>query len=244
MGTDNLAGTPADTPAGSLADVLAGAAAVLFDFDGPLCDVFAAHPAPRVARALARVSAERRPALGTELTGVDDPLEVLRLVHAADPELGLEAERALTAAEVEAVGAAGGPTPGAVAALEAVRAAGLKIAVVSDHSADCVHAFLDRYDLSPHVLEVVGRVARQPDLMRPNPYALITAAGLLGVDVTLCALVGASVADVEAAHAVGSAAIGFADEPRKLEALTSAGAESVTASMAALADAVRPRHPG
>jgi HAD superfamily hydrolase (TIGR01662 family) len=231
MGTDNLTET------------LAGTAAVLFDFDGPLCDVFAGRPAPEVARELALLAASTDPALSAKLSETDDPLEVLRLTHATNPELGLRVEEALTAAEVEAVAVAGEPTPGVVAALEAVRTAGRKIAVVSNNSGESVRAFLGRHGLAEHVLEVVGRAERQPDLMKPNPHSLLKAAELLEVDVTLCALIGDSLTDIQAAHKVGAAAIGYANKPHKHQAFTEAGAEAVTEDMQDIADAIQSPQP-
>ncbi|GGQ15840.1 HAD family hydrolase [Streptomyces roseolilacinus] len=224
MGTDELT------------DVLADAQGFLFDFDGPLCDVFAGRPAPRVAGELTELAVGWEPALAERLHGVDDPIEVLRLVHAADVDLGHEVERALTAAEVEAVAVAGAPTPGGAAALRAAREAGRRVAVVSNNSAECVRAYLDRHDLSAYVLEVVGRAEHQPDLMKPNPHPLITAAESLGVDVTRCVLIGDSVTDVQAAHAVGAVAIGYAGGTDQPELLVEAGADAVIRTMQAVAD--------
>ncbi|WP_406735553.1 HAD hydrolase-like protein [Streptomyces sp. NBC_01108] len=178
--------------------------------------------------------------LSRKLWSTDDPLEVLRLTHEADTGIGLQVEHALTAAEIEAVGVAGAPTPGAVASLEAVRATGRKIAVVSNNSAECVRVFLDQHGLAGHVLEVVGRPEKQPELMKPNPHSLVTAAERLGVDITLCALIGDSLTDIQAAHAVGSAAIGYANKSRKRQVFAEAGAEAIIESMQAIADAIRP----
>jgi HAD superfamily hydrolase (TIGR01662 family) len=175
-----------------------------------------------------------------KLAETDDPLEVLRLTHSASPELGLEVEEALTATEIEAVKVAGAPTPGGAAALEAARAAGRKVAVVSNNSAESVWAFLDRHDLSMHVMTVIGRPERQPDLMKPNPYSLLKAAGYLEVDVTSCVLIGDSLTDIQAAHASGAAAIGYANKPHKRQAFSQAGAEAITEDMQAIANAFRP----
>ncbi|WP_368406442.1 HAD family hydrolase [Streptomyces sp. CC77] len=164
---------------------------------------------------------------------------VLRLSHAANADLGHEVERALTAAEVEAVAVAGDPTPGGVTALEAAREAGRSIAVVSNNSADCVRAFLDRHGLSGHVLEIVGRADRQPDLMKPNPHSLITAAQKLGIDVTRCVLIGDSLTDIQAAHTIGAAAIAYANKPHKHELFESAGADSVIEAMQSIAEALQ-----
>ncbi|MCQ4042999.1 HAD family hydrolase [Streptantibioticus rubrisoli] len=227
MGTDTVART------------LAQASAILFDFDGPLCDVFAGLPAPQVARQLAQLAAPPDSVLSAKLADTDDPLEVLRLTHATDTALGLQIEQALTAAEIEAVAVAGDPTPGAVAALEAAQTAGRRVAVVSNNSSDCVHAFLARHSLTKHVHEVVGRPLHRPDLMKPDPHSLIRAADQLGTATTQCVLIGDSVTDIEAAHAAGSTAIGYANKPHKLRAFADARAEAITEHMQTIADAMQ-----
>ncbi|MFH9132554.1 HAD hydrolase-like protein [Streptomyces sp. NPDC017524] len=65
------------------------------------------------------------------------------------------------------------------------------------------------------MLTVVGRPEGHPELMKPNSHSLIAAAERLDVDVSLCALIGDSLTDIQAAHTIGSAAIGFADKPHK-----------------------------
>ncbi|WP_405692016.1 HAD family hydrolase [Streptomyces sp. NBC_00057] len=72
-------------------------------------------------------------------------------------------------------------------------------------------------------------------------FPLITAADALGVDVTLCARVGDSLTDIQAAHAVGCTAIGYANKSRKRQAFTEAGAEAITESVQAIAEAIRPQ---
>ncbi|MGA6157322.1 HAD family hydrolase [Stenotrophomonas sp. NPDC087984] len=212
---------------------------MLFDFDGPLCDVFAGLPAPRVADDLRRQIATYDPSLSAKLAGTNDPMEVLRLSYEANPELGLQVERSLTAAEVEAVAVAGGPTAGAVEALEAAIAAGRRVAVVSNNSTECVHEFLARHSLTSLIREVVGRSANRPDLMKPHPHSLLRAAELLQVAPSECVLIGDSITDIQAAHSAGGTAIGYANKAGKCEAFTEVGAEAVTDQMRIIADAMR-----
>ncbi|WP_432010222.1 HAD family hydrolase [Streptomyces cucumeris] len=222
-----------------LRQTLTRASAVLFDFDGPVCDVFAGLPAPRVAETLRRQAAVLGPALNAKLAETEDPMEVLRLTYEANSELGLQVERALTTAELEAVAVAGDPVAGAVEALEAAQAAGRRVAIVSNNSAECVHAFLTRHALNDHVREVVGRAADRPDLMKPHPHSLLRAAELLEVGPSECVLIGDSLTDIQAAHLASGTAIGYANKPNKRAAFVEAGAEAVTEDMKAIADAMR-----
>ncbi|MFD7385277.1 HAD family hydrolase [Streptomyces anulatus] len=220
-------------PTDPLSQALTGARVLLFDFDGPLCDVFSGLPAPRVASELTRLLSAEDQAAGAKAMGTTDPIEVLSIAHEADAALGQRIEQALTAAEVRAVEVAGGPTPGSVAALLAAKESNRGIAVVSNNSAQCVRAFLDR--VGGYVAEIVGRPSEQPHLMKPNPYPLIHAAELMHVDVSVCALIGDSVTDIQAARAAGATVIGYAN---KAETFASLGANAITHEMQAIADAL------
>lgn len=140
-----------------LTETLANARVILFDFDGPVCDVFAGVPAPEVARELTALLSAEDEAAGVKASRTDDPIEVLRIAHEAGTELGQKIEQALTAAEVRAVAVAGRPTPGAAEALQAARAAGRGVAVVGDNSAECVRVFLELHGLEEYVTKIVGR---------------------------------------------------------------------------------------
>ncbi|MGW5970001.1 HAD family hydrolase [Streptomyces sp. NPDC055186] len=221
-----------------LTKTLVAAEAVLFDFDGPLCHVFGGVPAPEVAVGLSRLVAESDPELWAKLEGVSDPLEVLSMTYDFNRSLSDKVETALIAAEIEAVDAAGEPTSGAVEALTAVREFGRRIGVVTNNSVECARRYLDRHELSDFVDVVVGRTPHRPDLMKPSPHALLRAAEVLDVSPEGCVLIGDSVTDVQAAHAAGGTAIGYANKPRKLRTLAEAGAEAIMEDMATIAGAL------
>ncbi|MFD5512808.1 HAD family hydrolase [Streptomyces sp. NPDC127051] len=221
-----------------LAGVLANARVIFFDFDGPICAVFAGLPAAEVAKQLTALLAAQDEGAGAKAAETDDPIEVMRIAHEAGDEIGRTVEQALTAAEVEAVAVAGPPTPGAVEALQAVRGSGRAVAVVSNNSAECVHRFLEEYGLGEYVARVIGRPSGQPHLMKPNPFPLIGAAEQMQMDVTHCALIGDSLTDIQAAQAAGSRVIGYANKPHKAALFADAGADAVTDDMQAIADAV------
>ncbi|MFF7436607.1 HAD family hydrolase [Streptomyces sp. NPDC008122] len=219
----------------ALTSTLAGCDAVLFDFDGPICHVFEGLPAPGVARDLSALLATLVPELTDAAHATDDPMVVHQLARKGGQNVLAAVEAALTDAEVRAVGTAGAPTDGAVEAIAAARDSGRRVAVVSNNSADCVHAYLSAQGLSGAVEAVVGRPALRPDLMKPSPHPLLEAAAILGVPPERSALVGDSVTDIEAAQAAGAGSIGFANKPGKEEALTAAGASAVVDDMAAIA---------
>ncbi|WP_406512263.1 HAD-IA family hydrolase [Streptomyces sp. NBC_00161] len=221
-----------------LLGVLGSARVVFFDFDGPVCDVFAGLPAPKVAAQLSALLSSQDEAAGAKAAETDDPIEVLRIAHEADAAIGQDVERALTAAEVDAVEVAGPPTPGAVEAIQAARLSGRVVMVVSNNSADCVQRFLEVHGLGQYVTGIVGRPSGQPHLMKPNPFPLIAAAEQAHMDVTRCTLIGDSLTDIQAAHAAGTTVIGYANKPHKAALFAEAGADTVTDDMQAIAEAL------
>ncbi|MFG2638123.1 HAD family hydrolase [Streptomyces sp. NPDC048362] len=213
---------------------------VFFDFDGPVCEVFAGIPASEVAASLVDVMREFNPTLSEEMEGMDF-MDALRISPRAGSDALSAVEDRLLEAEMAAVKVAGEPTPGAVASLEAAKASGRSVAIVSNNSAECVRDFLARHDLIPLVQEIVGRSAYKPHRMKPSPYSLLVAAARLGVSPERCTLVGDSVSDVEAAIAAAAKSIGYANRAGKNQSLAKAGANAVIESMDALADALSER---
>ncbi|WP_435970370.1 HAD family hydrolase [Streptomyces sp. Qhu_M48] len=225
----------------ALTNTLADYDAILFDFDGPICHVFQGLPAPGVAKDLSAVLATLAPHLADAAHSTDDPMVVHQLAREGGRDVLAAVEAALTDAEVRAVGVAGAPTGGAVEAMAAARSSGRRVAIVSNNSADCVHAYLSAQGLSGAVEAVVGRPILRPDLMKPSPHPLLEAAATLGVSPQRSALVGDSVTDIEAARAAGTGSIGFANRPGKEEALASAGAGAVVTAMQCIARAFTAR---
>ncbi|MFJ9594957.1 HAD family hydrolase [Streptomyces virginiae] len=223
------------TPADALGNVLSTSKVILFDFDGPLCDVFRGLPAPSIAVELADLLSALAPALETAARATDDPMEVHRLSGDGGDTVLAAVEAALTVAEVRAVKVAGEPTVGAIQALSAARESGRRVAIVSNNSSECVREYLILHGITGLVEEVIGRPRHRPDLMKPSPHPLLSAAHAFAVAPSSTVLIGDSVTDVEAALAAGARSIGYANKPRKMEALVNAGADAVVPSMHPLA---------
>ncbi|WP_219417713.1 HAD family hydrolase [Pseudonocardia nigra] len=221
---------------GDLATTLRAARAVLFDFDGPICSVFAGFPAPTVAYSL-RTSLEERTGkrLALAPSQAEDPLEVLRLAPTLlGPDVAQVADDLLTTAETTAAGSAS-PTPGGDSSLRACAATGRRVAIVSNNSGAAVREYLGKHGLTHLVGDaVVGRAYGKPHLMKPDPSPIEAALRLLGVEPNAAVLVGDSVTDVEASRAAGVACIGYANKPGKRDVL--AGADAVIEDMRLFAE--------
>ncbi len=227
-----------------LARLLAEVDAILLDFDGPVCSIFAGYPAPKVAAELVDMLQRQRVAMPPGLTTEQDPLEVLRWAGTAgDPAVARAVEDALCAAELRAVESAG-PTPYGREVIVAARQAGLPVAVVSNNSAGAVTAYLSAHRLATYVSPVVGRAYAQPGRMKPNPEPILHAVRALGLAPDRTVLVGDSLSDIEGSHAAGVRSIGYANRPAKSEVFRQARADVVIDSMGAIATALIERAAG
>ncbi len=216
----------------------AAVGALLLDFDGPVCRVFAHYPAPRVAASLVDMLRRRGVTLPPSLAEEPDPLEILRRIDArGDQEVTRVVEDALCAAERRAVTTAE-PTPYARDVIVAARQAGLPVAIVSNNSAGAVMAYLTMHRLDSLITHVVGRAYAAPGLMKPNPAPIRKAGYAVGAPPDRCVLVGDSLADVYGAQAAGVRVIGFANQPDKVDMFRQAGADTTVTSMRWIAEAL------
>lgn len=207
-----------------LVKVLGRARAVLFDFDGPICSVFAGEPAPGVARDLRDRLAEWDVAVQLNGELAEDPLEVLRAAVRFGDKVTRTADDLLTGAEISAARSAE-PTPGGVESLRACRAAGLRVAVVSNNSAAAVNEYLEMHHLVDLVEVVIGREYGKPDLMKPHPKPIHDALKRLHIGPDVALLVGDSLTDVDGSRAAGIACIAYANKPGKDRLLAAADAQ-------------------
>ncbi|MFJ7948213.1 HAD family hydrolase [Streptomyces sp. NPDC096354] len=206
----------------ALSALFASAKYVLFDFDGPVCDLFSGHTAKRVAEALAGELGLRGvdPAGVSEPVGERDPLAVLQAVARlyADPDLVGYLERRLTAEEVIATESAEA-TPGAELLIHTLRDEGYVLAVTTNNSATAVNRYLAGRGMADCFgRHVHGRVP-DPALLKPHPHCLRRALESTGSAAADALMIGDSRADREAAQTLGIPFIGYAKNHRKWEAL-------------------------
>jgi HAD superfamily hydrolase (TIGR01662 family) len=220
-----------------LAELFAGSGALLLDFDGPVCSVFAGYPAPDVASELRKLLCSR----GIEVTeGVATrlgPVELLRWTgRQGNPTVTRFIDDALRTAEQHAVQSAT-PTPHSHAVITAARDAGKPVAIVSNNSAEAISEYLTEQGLS--VGAVIGRTHGQPELMKPNPASILRALAELQAQPDTSVFVGDSVTDVQAGLSAKVRVVGYANKPGKDASLTQAGAEMTITNMSEIASCLR-----
>ncbi|MFJ6697042.1 HAD family hydrolase [Streptomyces sp. NPDC091272] len=209
------------------------ATCVLFDFDGPVCGLFAGHRAHHIAdRLIARLDGW---GVQLPLTAADrqDPQAVLRAVDAAHPDSGIvrELEQALTEEELRATRSAA-PSPYVDDLIREWSARGVRLAITTNNSPRAASRYLGGRGLTPcfgH--HIYGRTERL-DLLKPHPDCLDRALRALGADPARSLMIGDTPSDLYAAQRAGVAFLGYAKDARRVTRLRDAGARAVVDSLA------------
>ena len=217
-----------------LAELLAPTMVVLFDFDGPVCSIFAAQPASGVARELRQLLAGITGQQLGDTEATDDPMQVLRQSVRYGPRIVAEIDEALAVAELDAVRAGAEPTPASARCIRAVVDSGRCAAVVTNNADRAARAYLEQHGLDGLVSAIVGRHPGRPDLMKPDGWPLVHALASFPTHAKNAIFVGDTRSDIQAARATGTYAIGYANKPGKHQQL--AGADVVIDDMAELAE--------
>ncbi|MGL5866584.1 MAG: HAD family hydrolase [Dermatophilaceae bacterium] len=216
------------------AELVAQAAVVLLDFDGPITPLM---PPPVNAEAAETARAALRPFVGRFPEGIEtttDHLAILRYTGQHHPNALPAVEQACIDAEVTAAQTAI-PTDGAQELLVTCANRGQPVAIVSNNDRACIDTFLERHHWTDLVEAIVGRTPGHPDLMKPDPASVVAALAALHAKADSAVLIGDSPGDVEASRRAGGVpAIAFVNRPSKRGALTRANPAAVLESIAVL----------
>ncbi|MFD8809983.1 HAD family hydrolase [Streptomyces sp. NPDC059627] len=217
-----------------ITEMARGARFVLWDFDGPICGLFAGHSAQDVAGGLVKwlegrglhglVTENERDSL--------DPQVLLRAVGRRHPgsDLVAELEERLTKEELRATSTAM-PTPFADILIQTWRARGARMAVTTDNSPRVVRAYLDDRGLTPCFAPHVYGRTQDLHHLKPDPHCLKRALSAMGAAPDEALMIGDSPTDLQAADQAGVPFLGYARNERKAKLLTEAGAGHVVGSL-------------
>ncbi|MGX1886435.1 HAD family hydrolase [Streptomyces sp. NPDC055287] len=225
-----------------LRDLITGAECVLFDFDGPICRLFAGHRAHHVADSLVDWLEKRgrHVLLTEEELASDDPHDVLRAVARIRPgsELVEALEEELTREELRATATAW-PTPYADALIRTWSAVGSRLAITTNNSPLVAEQYLTGRGLAgcftPHIY------GRTPDLSRlkPDPDCLNRALTALDARADAALMIGDTPSDLFAAREAGVRFLGYARDEGRVRRLRRAGAEVVVGDLEPVLELVR-----
>lgn len=238
--TDSVtAETENDPEALDLRELIRHARVVLWDFDGPICRLFAGHSAERVAAELVEwlesrglhglVTEEERKSL--------DPHVVLRAVDLRHPgsDLVAELEERLTQEELHAATSAM-PTMYADPLIRTWSAVGSRLAIATNNSPRVVRKYLAGRGLTacfhPHIY---GRTQNLHHL-KPHPHCLNHALNAMGAAPSAALMIGDTPSDYLAARSAGVPFLGYARNGRKERLLREAGALVVVNSLDVVRD--------
>ncbi|MFP3991598.1 HAD-IA family hydrolase [Streptomyces sp. E11-3] len=225
----------------NLRSLVAGVESVLFDFDGPICRLFAGHRANDVADNLVTWLEEHGLAgLLTEeerLSG--DPHVVLRAVGRSHPDSDLvtDLEARLTREELRAAATAY-PTPYVDRLIQTWSAMGVGLAVASNNSPQVVESYLRSRRLTACFNGGIHGRTDRLRLLKPDPDCLHRALESLGMPAATSLMIGDTPADLYAAREAGIAFLGYGRDERREKRLRTAGAELVVSSLGPVVDLV------
>ncbi|MER7170847.1 HAD family hydrolase [Streptomyces mesophilus] len=221
-------------------DLITGKQAVLFDFDGPICRLFAGHPAAGVTRRLlAWLDENGGPGIVGSGWDSDDPHALLREVDRTYPDRelveGLEGE--LTREELLATVKAY-PTPYVDRLIQTWSATGVGLAVTTNNSPRAVERYLTQRNLLRCFGGGIHGRTHKVDHLKPDPDCLHRALEFLGAEASSALMIGDTAADLHAARAAGVDFLGYGRDPHRQERLRSAGADLVVDSLGPVLDLV------
>ncbi|WP_240980786.1 HAD family hydrolase [Streptomyces sp. Z423-1] len=222
--------------------LIADARVVLWDFDGPICRLFAGHSAEGVASDLVEWLEGRglRGLLTERERQSLDPHAVLRAVDRRQrgSDLVAELEERLTKEELKAAPLAM-PTAYADPLIRTWTAVGSRLAITTNNSPRVVREYLTSRGLlacfAPHIY------GRTQDLhhLKPHPHCLHRALHALGAAPSAALMIGDTPSDLEAARKAGVPFLGYARNQAKETQLRDAGATEVVGSLETVLKAVR-----
>jgi len=224
--------------AGTLNQIIRRARYLLLDFDGPICDIFAGHPAPAVAEQLRQIITAQGIELPADVAQSGDPIVVFTYSGTISPDLAAKVESEMADQEVAAVPTAR-PGPYVHDVVISARESGRTVAVVSNNSERAVRAYLDQHGLDDRIDYIAARTSPDTDLLKPHPHLLQQAITELAATRDECVLVGDQTTDMQAACTTGIDSIGYANRPGKTDTLAQAGATAVVTSLAELVLPIR-----
>lgn len=232
------------TQTGNLRDTITQARFVLFDFDGPVCRLFAGHSAERVAKDL--VEWLERQGMHGLLTPEErvhpDPMVVLHAVDRRHPhsELVAELEARFTQQELKAVAKAW-PTAYADAVIRTWSAVGARLAITTNNSPRTAARYLDSRGLAECFTPNIYGRSQDLHHLKPDPYCLNRALSALGAAPSDALVIGDAPSDLYAAERAGIPFLGYARNERKEKLLRDAGAAHLVTSLETVLQALRGR---
>lgn len=225
-------------PYAALDAILSRALYLIFDFDGPVCDMSAAMP-PDTAEQLRAILRTETDDLPPSVTKTGDPVEVLGYAAGISPDLAARLDAKLTSIETTASREA---TPAAYLddTLAACRDSGRSAAVIGRCSADAINAHLAATGLTDSIRQISAPASYPPGHLESRTRLIEDTIHALGTQPHQCALITASMSGAQNARS-DIHLIGYAATPDASDRFSAAGAGCIIPSLADLTLRLRAR---
>jgi myo-inositol-1(or 4)-monophosphatase len=228
------------SPYKALDNILSQARCLIFDFDGPVCDLTAAMPSTAADQLRAILRNETAAEPPSAIATTSDPIEIIACAVAINPSVAARLDEELTSIELTAADTAR-PAAYVHEVLAACRDSGRTPAVISHNSAQAVSSYLDKHGLADQAPNVTALASFPPGHLQTIPHLLEDTIHALGATPANCALITATEAGIDTAQGIGVHPIGYATTPAASERLSTAGAECLIPSLADLTLRLRAR---
>jgi myo-inositol-1(or 4)-monophosphatase len=219
--------------------ILSQAQHLIFDFDGPVCDLSAVMP-PDTADQLRAIIRTEAGELPPSLTKTRDPAELLSYAATVSPDLAARVDAMLSEIEIAASSRAASAAY-LDDALAACRDSGRTVTIIGRCTVAAIKAHLAGAGLIDSIQQISGPGSYPPGHLETQHHAAIGAIQALGAQPENCVLVTTSVGGVESARSLDAQLIGYATTPSIGDRLTTAGAGCVIPSLADLTLRLRAR---
>ncbi|AMW11319.1 HAD family hydrolase [Streptomyces qaidamensis] len=229
---------PEPTADDALVRLLAPTRAVLFDFDGPVCDLFGGESTRAVAQEVKRAAQRHWGTLDPDVSACDDSHGILlRLRDMYDRRSSrprsrrpLElAEDIVTGQEARAVAGAT-PTPHVEALVDALSDLGMRLVMVSNNAEEPIRTYLKAHGLDTKFERIFGRDREDARRMKPDPHCIKRAREHLELPMASCLMVGDQLTDLKAARSAGACFLGYTRHEGRAEDMRQSGADFVVSS--------------
>jgi myo-inositol-1(or 4)-monophosphatase len=223
-------------PHAGLDAILSRARHLIFEFDGPVCDLTAAMPSQDTLAAQLRaiITAD-----GTSPPAAITPAD-MHWATALGPDLAARIDAHLAQSEVTAAEQAR-PAAYIHEALAACRDSGRIPAILGQHSAQAVTDYLARHSLTEQASQITALPAYPPGHLQPFAHLLEDTIRAIDATPKDCALITASPASTQTARSLDVPVIGYATTPAASDQLTDAHADCLIPSLADLTLRLRAR---
>ncbi|MFE8963317.1 HAD family hydrolase [Streptomyces iakyrus] len=212
--------------------------AVLFDFDGPVCDLFGGTSTRPVAQEVKRAAQQHWGTLDPEVSTCDDSHGVLLRLRDMYDRRSLQprsrrplelAEDIVTRQEARAVALAT-PAPHVEALMDALLDLGMRVVIVSNNAEEPIQAYLQVHGLDSRVEQIFGRDREDARRMKPDPHCIKRAREHLELPMASCLMVGDQLTDLKAARSAGACFLGYTLHEGVAAEMRESGAEFVVSS--------------